>query len=189
MEALEIEETLPYFWAQDLENYLKNTSESAVFFIDTYEALWENHRSEGNSRDEWIREELIRCPPKNSLWVICGREKPKRRRFVLGDLATRIAHITPGQKVTYVTDIVFSPSNIEKTVELAENSDYLFIEAAFLEKHKSIAETKYHLTARQAGIIARKARVKQLFLFHFSPRYTGRMHLLQKEAKEAFENG
>ena len=75
MEALEIEETLPYFWAQDLENYLEHTSESAVIFIDTYEALWENHRSEGNSRDEWIREELIRCSPKNSLWVICGREK------------------------------------------------------------------------------------------------------------------
>ncbi len=74
MEALEIEETLPYFWAQDLENYLEHTSESAVIFIDTYEALWENHRSEGNSRDEWIREELIPRLPKNTLWVICGRE-------------------------------------------------------------------------------------------------------------------
>lgn len=74
MEALEIEEILPYFWAQDLENYLEHTSESAVIFIDTYEALWENHRSEGNSRDEWIRKELIRCSPKKALWVICGKE-------------------------------------------------------------------------------------------------------------------
>jgi tetratricopeptide (TPR) repeat protein len=75
MEALEIEEMLPYFWAQDLENYLEYTSESTVIFIDTYEALWENHRSDGNSRDKWIREELIFCSPKKVLWVICGREK------------------------------------------------------------------------------------------------------------------
>ncbi len=73
-EPLEIEEKLPYFWAQDLNNYLEDTSKSAVLFIDTYEALWENHRSEGHSRDEWIREKLIPYLPKNVLWVICGRE-------------------------------------------------------------------------------------------------------------------
>jgi hypothetical protein len=51
-EPLEIEKRLPYFWAQDLNNYLENASESAVLFIDTYEALWENHRSDGHSRDD-----------------------------------------------------------------------------------------------------------------------------------------
>jgi tetratricopeptide (TPR) repeat protein len=73
-EPLEIEELLPYFWAQDLNNYLEHTSKTAVFFIDTYEALWENHRDEGNFRDEWIREELITRLPRNALWVFCGRE-------------------------------------------------------------------------------------------------------------------
>lgn len=76
-EPLEIEEMLPYFWAQDLNNYLENTSQSAVFFIDTYEALWENHRSDGHCRDEWIREELIPRLPRKLLWVICGRESLK----------------------------------------------------------------------------------------------------------------
>ena len=74
-EPLEIEEMLPYFWAQDLNNYLESTSKSAVLFIDTYEALWENHRNEGYSRDEWIREELIPRLPRNVLWIICGRER------------------------------------------------------------------------------------------------------------------
>ena len=73
-EPLEIEEMLPYFWAQDFNNYLEDTSKSAVLFIDTYEALWENHRSEGHSRDEWIRDELIPRLPQKVLWVICGRE-------------------------------------------------------------------------------------------------------------------
>ena len=73
-EPLEIEEILPYFWAQDFNNYLEHTSKSAVLFIDTYEAMWDNHRSEGHTRDEWIREELIPCLPRNVLWVICGKE-------------------------------------------------------------------------------------------------------------------
>jgi len=73
-EPLEIEEMLPYFWAQDFNNYLEHTSKTTVLFIDTYEALWENHRDEGNSRDKWIREELITRLPRNVLWVICGRE-------------------------------------------------------------------------------------------------------------------
>jgi len=73
-ESLEIEEMLPYFWALDLNNYLENTSQSAVLFIDTYEALWENHKSDGNSRDKWIREELILRLSKKVMWVICGKE-------------------------------------------------------------------------------------------------------------------
>ena len=73
-EPLEIKEMLPYFWSLDLNNYLKDTSQYVVLFIDTYEALWENNRSEGFSRDKWIREELISRLQKKVLWVIIGRE-------------------------------------------------------------------------------------------------------------------
>ena len=76
---------------------------------------------------------------------------------------------------------------MEKIVELAENADHLFIEAAFLEKDKDIAEKKCHLTAWQAGSIAGKAGVKLFTPFHFSPRYKGLEHLLEKEARTAYE--
>jgi tetratricopeptide (TPR) repeat protein len=73
-EPLEIEKLLPYFWSEDLNNHLKNSSKIAVLFIDTYEVLRENYSDDGYSLDEWIREELITRLSKNVLWVICGRE-------------------------------------------------------------------------------------------------------------------
>ncbi|MCP4373845.1 MAG: MBL fold metallo-hydrolase [Deltaproteobacteria bacterium] len=112
-----------------------------------------------------------------------------KNKFVLGDLAKQIAIITPGQKITYIADVVYSKSNAGKMIDFAKDSDHLFIEAAFLDKHKNIAETKNHLTARQAGTIAAKARVKQFTIFHFSPRYTDREEELQKEARLAYETG
>lgn len=115
-----------------------------------------------------------------------GRQASSKNRFILGDLAKRIALITPGQKVSYIVDAGYSKSNVEKIVRLAKNADHLFIEAAFLEKDRDIAEKKCHLTAWQAGSIAGKAGVKQFTPFHFSPRYKGLGHLLEKEAMDAY---
>jgi len=115
-----------------------------------------------------------------------GKGGVKQKQFVLGDLAEQIALITPGQKITYITDVGYL-SNADKIIEFAKDSDYFFIEAGFLEKDKDIAEQKYHLTAWQAGTIAGKARVKQFTIFHFSPRYTDMEHLLQQEARDAYE--
>ena len=113
----------------------------------------------------------------------------EKKKFILGDLANQIAIITPGQKITYIADVVYNESNADKIIAFAKDSDHLFIEAAFLDKHKNIAEAKKHLTARQAGTIAAMASVKQFTIFHFSPRYTGQEEELQKEAQQAYDTG
>jgi ribonuclease Z len=123
--------------------------------------------------------------PDSEFEVKFGKRQHKKI-FVLGDLATQIALITPGQKVSYVADVVYNEPNAQKIVELVKNSDHLFIEASFLEEDRDIAEKKCHLTARQAGLIAGKAGVKQLTPFHFSPRYQGQGHILEKEAFDAY---
>jgi len=110
----------------------------------------------------------------------------KEKRFILGDLAHRIARISPGQKITYVTDIIGSPENHEKILDLAQNAGHLFIEAAFLDLDKETARKKYHLTAKEAGNLAKKAGAKQFTLFHFSPRYSHRAEDIKREAMEAF---
>ena len=124
--------------------------------------------------------------PDSEFEVNCGQNQHKKK-FVLGDLAKQIALITPGQKISYIADVGYNKSNIQKIVELVKDSDHLFIEASFLEKDKDVAEIKCHLTARQAGFIAGKAKVKQLTPFHFSPRYQGQGHLLEQEAMEAYD--
>jgi len=107
--------------------------------------------------------------------------------YTLGALAGKIARITPGQKFAYVTDTLYNETNREKIVALTMDADQLFIEAAFLDEDLPVAMDKYHLTARQAGTLAREARVRAITVFHHSPRYFGRGHLLTAEALKAFE--
>jgi ribonuclease Z len=118
-------------------------------------------------------------------WKAERREEEKE--FALGELARRIARISPGQKITYITDIVGNDQNGERVIGLAENADHLFIEAPFLEHEREIAHRKYHLTAREAGALAKRAGVKQITLFHYSPRYSNQAEELEREAREAFE--
>lgn len=139
----------------------------------------------------WLRtfkEALFEKRDPNDEFDVVWQEEgqPKNRTFVLGELARRIARISPGQKITYIVDVVFSRENAAKIVEFARNADYLFIEAAFLDEDARIARQKYHLTAKQAGTLARQAGVTNLTVFHFSPRYGDRLHLLYREAQEAF---
>jgi ribonuclease Z len=110
----------------------------------------------------------------------------KSHAFELGRLAEDIALITPGQKITYVVDAVYSRSNSDAIVDLARDSDHLFIEAAFLEKHAHIAADKYHLTARQAGHLASASGAKRFTLLHHSPRYTDQADRFRLEAERAY---
>ncbi|HWR57400.1 MAG TPA: hypothetical protein VN328_00810 [Thermodesulfovibrionales bacterium] len=103
------------------------------------------------------------------------------RQFAFSDLSV-IAHITSGQRVSYITDISPEEDNIKKAVELVSDSDTLYCEAYFLHQDIERAMERHHLTAKIAGQIARKARVKNLVLMHFSPKYRDRLEEIRAEA-------
>ena len=97
-----------------------------------------------------------------------------------------IAGIKKGQKLSYVVDVLGSEENKNKIVNLVKGSDTLYIESYFSHDDRDRAKDRYHLTAREAGQIAREAQVGRLEVFHFSPKYIDEPQMLVQEAEEAF---
>ena len=109
------------------------------------------------------------------------------QEFVLGEIKERFLTISRGQKLAYVVDTRYDEDNEAKIVTLVKDADLFYCESPYLDIDAEKARDRYHLTARQAGIMARKARVRDLVVFHFSPRYTGQGEVIEREAQEAFQ--
>ena len=107
-------------------------------------------------------------------------------RRPLATLRDELLVVTPGQKIAYVVDTLFSPANVSRVTRLARGADVFFCEAPFLEEDLEQATRRYHLTAAQAGALARAAAVRRLQVFHFSPRYEGRYGEIIAEAQAEF---
>jgi len=82
-----------------------------------------------------------------------------------------IVKITKGQKISYVVDVLGSEENIEKIIKLVKGSDVLYIETYFLDRDRERAKKRYHLTAKEAGMIAGLAGVTRIEPIHISPKY------------------
>jgi ribonuclease Z len=113
-----------------------------------------------------------------------------------GDHATRrsvrelrdvILDIVPGRRIGYVTDLRYSEPNVRALTALLTGVDTLFIECVFLDEDRDHASRKNHLTARQAGSIARAVGARYVVPFHFSPRYEDRAAELIAEMQQAWK--
>lgn len=111
------------------------------------------------------------------------------RRISLGALKEHALRIAPGQRLAYVVDTAGHAANIDRAVALARGAQQLFIEAAFADEDAAIAAQRLHLTAGQAGAIARRAGAGQVVPLHFSPRYVDRPELIPQQVARAFRGG
>lgn len=112
------------------------------------------------------------------------------RKVMLGELLQSGAMVcAPGQHIAYATDLAFKPRNIARLCDLAGGADHLFIEGGFLEEDRELAAAKKHLTAAQAGEIARRANVAVAHQMHLSPRYLHREDELRAEFERHFAAG
>lgn len=107
----------------------------------------------------------------------------------LGTLLKQIASTERGMKIVYVTDCSPVFGNFRRILELAADAHLLTIEAAFAHRDLQRARLRNHLTAWQAGRLARLARAARLQVFHHSPRYQREPHALSREARAAFDGG
>ena len=154
--------------------------------------VWRNRVLEmGLPLGPWLRElkhAVMRGDPDAAPFTVAWRDAAgeHRRVFALGELKTRILRTVPGQKLAYVTDTAYHPANATCIVDLARGADLLFIESVYLDADRDIAAQRFHLTARQAGLLAREAGVKNLVPFHFSPRYHDCEPQVRDEVATAF---
>ncbi|MFC5181985.1 ribonuclease Z [Actinomadura harenae] len=88
---------------------------------------------------------------------------PDGRAVTLEECSVR----RPGQKVAFVMDTRLC----DGVYELAEGVDLLVIESTFLDEEAALAADYGHLTAGQAGEVAKRAGVGRLVLTHISERY------------------
>ncbi len=153
--------------------------------------VWKNRLAElGVPVGPWLKE-LKRAvsegqPPATPIaarWH--DRDGAHERVFALGELQERSLQIVPGEKLCYVTDVVFHEQNQARIAALGSGAELFFIECVFLEEEADHAARKFHLTAAQAGRIARAAGAKTVVPFHFSPRYAEREADLRAELERS----
>jgi len=95
-----------------------------------------------------------------------------------------LTYIEKGKKISFVLDTLDNPN----IIPFVKNADILITESSFSSELKDLAKEHLHLTAEQAGKIAKKAKVKQLFLTHISQRYEHNTDELIEDAKKNFKN-
>ncbi len=154
--------------------------------------IWKNRVEEmGFQVGPWLRElraAVLRGEPNDTPIRVRWKDDTgeHERNVPLGDLRHKVLTVVPGQTLGYVVDAGPAAVNASRIVALVRSAEHLFIETPFLHRDVAIAERKRHLTARQAGEMARQAGVKRLTPFHFSPRYSGESARLRAEAAAAF---
>lgn len=89
----------------------------------------------------------------------------------------------PPKSYAFCSDTAYHPAMVTQI----ENATVLYHESTFLEEHNHLCDKTKHSTAKEAAVIARKAKVGTLILGHYSGRY-GNLELFRKEAQEVFEN-
>ena len=107
----------------------------------------------------------------------------------VGELRHLILDVVPGQRIGYATDLRYTDANVRTLAELFADVDVLFIESVFLDGDAEHGLRKNHLTAGQAGHIARLARAKSVKPFHFSPRYEGHEAQLIEQVQAVWSGG
>lgn len=97
--------------------------------------------------------------------------------------ANEATFLQPGRKITFITDTAVC----QNIVKLAKNADVLICEATHLDELKEKSKEFKHLTAKQAALLAKRAKVKTLILFHYSQRYRD-LTPFQREAQQHFKD-
>jgi len=88
----------------------------------------------------------------------------------------------PAKSYAYCSDTAYYPAIVPQI----EHVTALYHESTFIDLHHELAEKTKHSTAKEAAVIAKKAKVGKLILGHYSGRYRTQDGF-KLEAQEIFE--
>ncbi|MFH0752403.1 MAG: ribonuclease Z [archaeon] len=95
--------------------------------------------------------------------------------------------IKKGKKICIILDTGMTAQLEKKLTAFAKDADILIMETTFGEELADKAKAYGHLHVSQAAKLAKKAKVKKLFLTHFSQRYRD-VEELKVQATKIFKN-
>jgi len=98
-------------------------------------------------------------------------------------LAKNLTYEEGGKKISFV----FDTSMNKEIIPFVQDSDLLICESTFTSNLENRAEAYKHLTAKQAGEIAKKSKSRKLVLTHISQRDEKNLKTLLNEAKKVFK--
>jgi ribonuclease Z len=102
------------------------------------------------------------------------------------DLANKILMPRPGDKLMYVTDMIFRADNLARLVNLAGGGvDLLICESNYIHRDRDKAQKKFHLTSYQAALLAAAINAKALQVFHISNIYSDNFSIAEEEAAQS----
>ncbi|MCV0412549.1 ribonuclease Z [Nitrosarchaeum sp.] len=121
--------------------------------------------------------------PEGKLWnqLQNGMEIKIEGRIILPEQV--LGEKRPGKKIGISGDTI-PTKELEK---FFENCDYLVFDSTFLDETADKAEETCHSTAKQAAMLGKNAKVKNLILTHFSARYKDETRHLE-EAKQIHQS-
>lgn len=139
----------------------------------------------------WLRElklAIVSGAPPDQAIALRWRDRAGEHETTrsVAELSQLLLDRAPGRRIGYVTDLRFSEANRHQLAALLSGVDLLYIEAMFLDAEREHAQRKNHLTARQAGAIARELGARAVVPFHFSPRYRPRVAEVLAEVDAAW---
>ncbi|MFD7705860.1 ribonuclease Z [Streptomyces sp. NPDC059785] len=105
----------------------------------------------------------------------------QREGVLRGVTLDEVSEVRRGQRFAFVMDTRLC----EGVFALAEGADLLVIESTFLDEDERLATDHGHLTAGQAGRVARESGVRHLVLTHFSQRYSDSGGEFERQARAA----
>jgi ribonuclease Z len=132
---------------------------------------------------KWVQEtlELLRAEasPNTTLEIDGGR-------FTLAVLRDTYFTRTPGSRIAFVTDTLWSEAVQPTLVQLARGASQLYCDSYYSIQEQRQADKHRHMTAAHAAELACQAKVGELILMHFGPRYKGNYDRLVEEARAIF---